>query len=582
MSQPLDPTLAPAMASADATVASLQGAPAAPMPNVGQPPPAAAGAPPAAAPAAPAPPAAPGVPGGTNPVGDAVLARVPGLAEKLQAQGAKAAGGAKLIASGQGSALGTPEQPAPGMVQTGEQQVLPATPGQVAFQAGKLGEAQAADEDAARLGVQNVQRQANIDYFTKRAAQQLAEERYRVEKEATDAIQERVRKQYEETAEGELEPDRIFSGGPGSAWAVISTVLGVLIGGAAMAKHGAGGAVIGGLAMGLKSIDKAIRDDLSRQKEAKNSRLRHYETVLGDQNLAYQRLHAQGLNIAAMQAETAAAEARARGLNSADTLAEVAAQLRAKQAREEAQFGQDVQIKTSREWMNEKFMKQPGGPAKPALSPLTAAENQILAEEDVDEATWKEYRALLTDNYNAPTLESVATMQTAIEGMTGQDVKGLGKWDEKWALSQILASGDPKAAEIQQVVRWLDDNFLRGKTGANAPPAEKEEIKLITQGRATLADLKRGLEIVRRHASAQIKAFENNTPRVQRAAERIRALQPRKGPTEQRQSAPLPAPPPEEPSPVDNMLLGDDAPVEERRQEQLDLRQEIQRGGYGD
>jgi hypothetical protein len=545
--------MAQANASADATVAALQGAPPAPMPGAEAP------SAPVAAPAAPAAATPAPMPGGAPP---AALARVPGLLEQIDAGAAKAAEQAgKLVAA-------PPAEP--GMVNTRGQTELAATPEQAAAGAQKMGEAQDAGATAAQKATQQAAVVDVNEYWQKRAAQQLAEQRYLAEKQATDAIQERVMKDYQATSEGELDPDRVFSGAPGTGWGLISTILGMVVGGAAAGP-------IGAVMMAVKGVDKAIRSDLERQKEVKNSRLAQYTDILGDQQLAYQRLYSQQLNLAAQQADVIAAEAKARGtMGNITALPDI---LRAQKAREEERFIKDHQTKRSLEYTNEMLLKKQG-PAKPALSPLTAAENQILAEEGVDEKTWKDYRDLKADTNGAPLLESVATMRTTIDGMTGQDVKGLGPLDEKMALSRIFSSGDPKAAEVKQVMNWVNDNFARIKSGGAVTPVELDIMKQITEGRATLADLKRGLEIVERHGGARIKQFEKTTPRVKRAYDRIQGVQPQQGPTPREHGAPLPPPPPEAPSPVDDMLLGPGG--EESKSEQKELRRTIREEGYGD
>ncbi len=479
--------LAPANAAADATVAALQGAPHAPTPAVGAP--SAPVAPPAApAAATPAPMPAPG----SAPVPEA-LARVPGLLEQIDAGAAKAAEGAAKLAAA---------PPAPqGMIGTQGQDVMASTPEQAAAGAQKLGEAQSAGATAAQKATQQAAVVDVNEYWQKRAAQQLAEQRYLAEKQATDAIQERVMKDYQQTADGELDPDRIFSGVPGTGWGLISTILGMVVGGAAAGP-------IGAVMMAVKGVDKAIRSDLERQKELKTSRLAQYPDILGDQQLAYQRLYSQQLNLAAQQADVIAAEAKARGtMGNITALPDI---LRAQKAREEAQFAKDHQTKRSLEYTNELLLKKPG--AGQALAPETAPVIEAFKRHGVDvkDPGYRDYVQKRVEQ--APYMNAVKTAGSTLEQVMGriqgQDVPGYGRADEKMPVEML----GPEAKAVQQTFNNAVDEFGRKKSGAAITKDEWAFLNRIATGGGSLAEMRRGVAIMTRRGQSALDEYDKGFP----------------------------------------------------------------------
>lgn len=489
--------MAQANASADATVAALQGAPPAPMPGVEAP------SAPAAAPAAPAAATPAPMPGGAPPP---ALARVPGLLEQIDAGAAKAAEQAGKLAAA------PPAEP--GMVNTRGQTELAATPEQAAAGAQKMGEAQDAGATAAQKATQQAAVVDVNEYWQKRASQQLAEQRYLAEKQATDAIQERVMKDYQATSEGELDPDRIFSGAPGTGWGLISTILGMVVGGVAAGP-------IGAVVMAVKGVDKAIRSDLERQKEVKNSRLAQYTEILGDQNLAYQRLYSQQMNLAAMQADTIAAESKARGtMGNITALPDI---LRAQKAREEERFIKDHQTKRSLEYTNEMLLKKQG--AAQALDPNSAQVHELFRRHKVDPES-AAYRAYNDNRVKvAPYMGSVKTAGRTLEDVMaregGQDVPGLGRFDEKMPIEAMSDGG-------RAIIQTYTDAYTaygNDKTGAAISKEEERLFKLITSGKGSLADARRGIEIMRLRGQRKLDEFDGNYPHFKNLRRDLDALE---------------------------------------------------------
>lgn len=513
--------MAQANASADATVAALQGAPPAPMPAVGAPapPPAAPAAPPAASPA-PTPGAAP----------PPALARVPGLLEQIDAGAAKAAEQAGKLAQ-------APAAPG-GMVATQGQDVMQSTPEQATLGAQKLGESQAAGTQAAGKTMQQAAAVDVNEYWQKRAAQQLAEQRYMAEKQATDAIQERVMQDYQETSDGELDPDRIFSGVPGTGWGVISTILGMVVGGVAAGP-------IGAIVMAVKGVDRAIRSDLDRQKEVKGSRLNQYEQVLGDQKLAYQRLYSQQLNLAAMQADTIAAEAKARGSMGAITA--LPDQLRAMHAREEGQFAKDHQTKRSLEYTNEMLLKKQG-PGQ-AIAPETAPVLEAFKRHGVDpkDAGYRDYVQKRVEA--APYMTSVknagGTLEQVVSRMSGQDVEGFGRFDEKIPVEML----GPEAKALQQVFNNAVDEFGRKKSGAAISKDEWAFLQKIASGGGSVAEMRRGVEIMRRRGQSSLDEYDRGFPQYRNLQRELDGIEKAQNPKTPYNESDLTIPPTAGPTP---------------------------------
>ncbi|HEY3493736.1 MAG TPA: DUF456 domain-containing protein [Polyangiaceae bacterium] len=490
MSQPLDPTLAPAAASADATVAALQGAPAAPMPDVGQPAPPAVAQPAQQAPAGQQPP----VPGDDTSPGAQLLSRVPALKQQIDESAAKAAASAGALAAAPAAS--------PGMVATREQVELPATPEQAQKGVQQLGEAQDAGRKAAEKTAQ-AQAVAEVnDFFLKKAAQHLAEQRYMAEKQATDAIQERVMREYQETSADELDPSRVFTGSPGTGWGLVSTILGAIVGGVALGPLGA-------ITMAVRGVDKAIRQDLELQKEQKNSRLKQYETILGDQQLAYQRLYSQQLNLAAQQAETLAAESKARGTFA--QMGAVSEQIRALHGREQASFTKDHQTKRSLEYTNEMLLKKQG-PAAPTLAPETAPVLEAFRRHGVDvkDPGYRDYVQKRVEQapYMGAVKQAGSTLENTMARLGGQDVPGYGRFDERIPVEAL----GPEAKAVQQTFNNAVDEFGRKKSGAAITKDEWEFLQRIARGGGSLAEMRRGVEIMRRRGQTALDEYDRGFP----------------------------------------------------------------------
>lgn len=468
------PSLAPAVAAADATATSLAGAPAAPMPNT----------------AAPSSGLA------------ALAAKNPGR------------GGADMSA-----AIPSNERP-PGFNALERTTVAPTTPGGAQLQLDLLDQKQQAETNVAEEAVKTAAVIANKEYFTQRAAEEMARARFVEERKATDEIANRVRTKFEATAEEELEPGRVFSGKDG-AWPVITTILGAVVGGLAAGP-------VGAMAMLFKGIDREIRRDLDRQKDQKGSRLDTYNEILGDQNLAYQRLYSQQLNIVAMQAETLAAESKARGANS--EMVTLAERLRMKHTEEAARVAQGLQVSEANKYVSDLYLKMQQKPGKPVqqLDPETAEELEVFKRNSVDpkDAGWRDY--VKTRVEKAPYLDSVKTASGTIEQVMarhgGQDVPGIGIIDSRTALSKIASLGDHEAAAVAQTTAALKDAFGRLKSGGAIGKEETATFQTIIEGRGTLDDLRRGIEIARRLGQSALDEYDRGFPHFARASQQLEQL----------------------------------------------------------
>jgi hypothetical protein len=519
MSQPIDPSLAPAMAAADATVAALQGPPApnpldppvvafpgdpaAPAPVPGAPPvPLDAGQPPApmGAPAAPAAPASPGL--------QAALASFsgPGLADA------------------QPSAPPTGALPQPdGTVVKSATIAQPSTPGQAQAARGDLDTAQDAEKRATEQATREAARNAVIEAQQQFVAEQIARQKNEFETRAAVATKERVSKEMRAVSEGELDPGRVFTGG-GGAWPIVQTLLGI-----------AGGLVIGaiggapaGISMILGSINRAVGDDIARQREVKSSRLAYLTDVLGDENLAIQRLKVEQYNLINLTNASLAADARARkALSAAIPLQDA---LTAEHAREDVNFRKQHDTKVTTEVVGQQFLemtRKPEAAAKPnLLNPETQEEFAVFQANGVDPNA-PAYRKYIEERSQvAPGLGAVDDAERVVSKLaSGEDVPGIGPIDETAQISRLMATD--AGMKVVQPMREVVASFIKSKSGAAASDTERAFLQSIVEGRGTLADIKRGLYIVRAASERGLQAYDAGYPHFARAVQQIEGI--RKG-----------------------------------------------------
>jgi hypothetical protein len=516
MSQSIDPYLTPAMAEADATAAALQGAPSALMP-------------------APAPATAPPVtefPGGSPPPVDPTASTIAGTPPAAPAGPAPSPGLQAALASfgGPGTAdaapsappAGAPPQP-DGTVVKGQRIEQPSTPGQAAAGAAGLDSAQDAERRATEQATREAARNAVIEAFQQRAVELVARQKQEAEMQAAVATKERLEREAKAVADGELDPARVFTGG-GGAWPIIQTLLGVA-GGIVL---GAVGGAPAGLAMILGSLQRAVGDDIARQREAKNSRLKYLTEVLGDENLAIQRLKTEQYNLIQLTNASLAADARARkALSAAIPLQDA---LNAEHARETVNFNRQHETKVTTEVVGKQFleMTQPKGPAaRPGLAPETAEEAAIWQKHGVDRHSpafrqFNEARAKI-----APVTGAVRDAKTVLEAVAqGQDVPGFGNWDEftLW-LSRQAQEGNEAAANAVQTIGFAHEFMLRDLSGAAVTaPEEKRVLEKLLSGRFTTSDLRRGLDIVDKYAARKVSEWDRQYPEFNRAAQEVEQL----------------------------------------------------------
>jgi hypothetical protein len=522
MSQSIDPYLAPAMAEADATVAALQGAPSALMPGVTPPLP-----PPAVAPL-PATEFPSGA--GTTPA-DPSLGPTPGYADALP--GAPAPGvpapGAPVSSIGptpgyadaapSAPPAGAPPQP-DGTVVKGQRIEQPSTPGQAAAGAAELDTAQNAEQRATEQATREAARNAVIEAFQQRAVELVARQKNEFETAVAVKKHERTQSELAAASKDELDPARVFTGG-GGAWPIIQTLL-------AVASGGLVGGLGGSLLMLSGGINRAVRDDIARQKEAQDSRLAYLTKVFGDEELALQRLKAEQYNLIQLTNQSLAADARARKALSAAVPLQDA--LVAEHAREDVAFRKAHETKVTTEVVGQQFLEmtqKQKGPAKPnLLNPETREEFAIFQANGVDPNA-PAYRKYTEERQAvAPTLGAVDDAERVLAKFTGgEDVPGVGPLDELLAKARPLTSDE--ASAVRQVQQNVVDAFLRARSGAAVTEQERESLTRVIEGRGTYADVKRGLQIVRNQEQRKLDAYDSNYPHYARVVKQLDAL--RKG-----------------------------------------------------
>jgi hypothetical protein len=518
MSQPIDPSLAPAMAAADATVAALQGPPA---PNPLDPPVTEfPGGPP---PVAPPPDPATAPPMGAPPV-DPATGAAPAAPPSPGLQAALASFGGPGLADAAPSAPPAGALPQPdGTIVKGATIAQPSTPGQAQAQRAGLDTAQDAEKRATEQATREAARNAVIEAQQQFVAEQIARQKNEFETRAAVATKERVSKEMRAVSEGELDPGRVFTGG-GGAWPIVQTLLGI-----------AGGLVIGaiggapaGISMILGSINRAVGDDIARQREVKSSRLAYLTDVLGDENLAIQRLKVEQYNLINLTNASLAADARARkALSAAIPLQDA---LTAEHAREDVNFRKQHDTKVTTEVVGQQFLemtRKPEAAAKPnLLNPETQEEFAVFQANGVDPNA-PAYRKYTEERQAvAPTLGAVDDAERVLAAITqGEDVPGVGPLDELLAKSRPLTSDD--ASKIRQVQQNVVDAFLRARSGAAVTEQERESLTRVVEGRGTYADVKRGLQIVRNQEQRKLDAYDSGFPHFARVVKQLDGM--RKG-----------------------------------------------------
>lgn len=518
MAQPNNPLdLAPAQAAADATVAALQGAPAAPMPGAPPPPAAAplpvsdfpgtAGATPEAASLGPTPgyadAASPAPAGQPTAAPVSSLGPTPGYAD----------------AAPSAPPTGAPPEP-PGTVVKSQTIDQASTPGQAQAARGDLNVAQDAEKRATEQATREAARNAVIEAFQQRAVEVVARQRNEFETKVAVEKHERTQREMKAASEGELDPARVFTGG-GGAWPIIQTLL-------AVASGGLVGGLGGSLLMLSGGINRAVRDDIERQRNAKDSRLAYLTKVFGDEELAIQRLKAEMYNMTALTNASLAADAKARKALSAAVPLQDA--LVAEHAREDVNFRKQHNTKVMTEVVGKQFLemtqKPKAGPKPNYLNPETQEEFAVFQANGVDPNA-PAYRKFTEERQAvAPTLGAVDDAERVLAKFTGgEDVPGVGPLDELLAKTRPLTSDE--ASAVRQVQQNVVDAFLRARSGAAVTEQERESLTRVIEGRGTYADVKRGLQIVRNQEQRKIDAFDSGFPHFARVVKQLEGL--RKG-----------------------------------------------------
>lgn len=409
---------------------------------------------------------------------------------------------------------GTPAGAPPGMpgMITAERSVKePLTEEQFRVEDANLKGAQDKEKRAAAAGTTAAAVGAGIEYWNERAATMIAAQRVQAQQKFLQGVEQRYNEMYEKTSEGELDPGRIFSSDKGT-WPLATSFLGAAIGFAL-------GGPIGGLALLLKGTQKAMRDDIEAQKFDQNSRLRMYERELGSLELAQQRLYEQQMGLLAQQARQAAAEAKARGSNSA--VVAFADLLEAQHQRERANFLQSARSAATTQYVDRELatLQATRGRGLPGEEGMTSSgdEDQDLINGQLpliypgmkpNQAydAWTKYNdqaaGYETGRYHAE--EAMKIISKYKDG----DVAGLGPL-AKYIPTSVASKG---AVAVRQYLGFAVAQYLKEVSGAAVTEQEFERTLKNIEGSGTTDEVQRGLNQIIGLSQAKGRSLDQTNP----------------------------------------------------------------------
>jgi hypothetical protein len=165
--------------------------------------------------------------------------------------------------------------------------------------------------------------------------------------------------------------------------------------------------------------------------------------------------------------------------------------------------------------------KPVAGGGRGTLNPETAEEQAVLKQNGVDDKTYAAYGKARLETGADATIGSADNALSVIDKVTaGQDVPGVGPIDK---LMQPYMRGEDAAA-VQQVVGMVNSQFVKAISGAAATDTERAHLQKVIEGRGTLADVKRGMAMVKDIAGRQLEVVNNTQPGAARAYDSILGL----------------------------------------------------------
>lgn len=147
-----------------------------------------------------------------------------------------------------------------------------------------------------------------------------------------------------------------------------------------------------------------------------------------------------------------------------------------------------------------------GGKAELPVNPETAEERAVLAANGVDDKAYRKYTdERLKTGADVFISSADAADQVIKQFAKGQDVPGSGPLDK--LLQPAFREGD--AAAVQQTTGMLTAQFGKLISGASMQEGERKMLQGLIEGRGTLDDWKRGINMLRRHAGTQLETLDN-------------------------------------------------------------------------
>jgi hypothetical protein len=222
--------------------------------------------------------------------------------------------------------------------------------------------------------------------------------------------------------------------------------------------------------------------------------------------------------------------------SSVEKLPEVRAAYSANAAQRAAAREEKTRQLAETEWSKEAVERTRPKPTAPVipLNPETAAEQAVLAQNGVADKAYRKYTNERVKTGVDAFLQTADDAESTITRLTeGQDVPGSGPLDR--LLQPVTREGD--AAAVQQASGMLTAQFGKLISGASMTDAERKNLVKLVEGRGTLDDWKRGIQLLRNHGTAQLETLNTGYPGESRAYDAIKGMrQGRKGISDEQRS----------------------------------------------
>lgn len=389
-------------------------------------------------------------------------------------------------------------------------------PEDLAERRGMRGEVQAADERANAATTQ-----AEQDQLAARATRVDAESDRALGAYATDLELHELAKKHVLQSEEAAKADRAKPIDPGQALAGDKFFFAIL------ANVGAALSNFGSALLGQKATqDTNVVDDLIRQSVQMQMAQKNIDIDATSRDQDYARSESARLEMRANASLEKWFESRA----AVEKNPELAAQYRANAEQRDAAIKRSQMELAESEWTKEVKTRAVPKPGKKVPGPVnaeTAQEQAVLEANGVTDANFRKYTKERVKSGADQVINDIAGAKDVVNKLaSGQDVPGVGKWDEfatKWL-------NDPDGAAVQQVLGMTQAQFIHSVSGAAATDKEAERLLKVIQGPGWTPNketITRGLNILESHARSSLDTLNTGYPGESRSYDAIGGM--RKG-----------------------------------------------------